>query len=78
MTRLIGNPEDRSGDSDRIDRLEMRLSEQARTIDDLDSAVTAQWAEIDALRRRLDGCLARLSEAERRLPDEPDGPPPHF
>lgn len=65
-------------DTDRIDRLEMRLAEQERTIDDLDAAVAAQWAAIDGLRRRLDLYVDRLAEAERRLPPAPEAPPPHY
>lgn len=65
-------------DALRIDALEMRFSEQERVIDDLDAAVRAQGAEIDALRRRLGRALDRLSEAEMRLPPDPDRPPPHY
>ena len=67
-----------SSDADRIDGLEMRLAEQERVIEDLDAAVTAQWSTVEALRRQVDRLLDRLAEAERRLPGEPDRPPPHY
>ena len=67
-----------SSDTDRIDRLEMRLAEQERVIEDLDAAATAQWGTIEALRRQVGQLLDRLAEAERRLPGEPDRPPPHY
>ena len=65
-------------DADRIDRLEMRMAEQERALDDLDAVVAAQWSAIDGLRRQLDRYSDRLAEAERRLPSEPEAPPPHF
>ncbi len=65
-------------DAERIDGLEMRLAEQDRVIEDLDAAVTAQWSTIEALRRQLGLLVDRLAEAERRLPDAPEAPPPHY
>ncbi len=62
----------------RVDRLEMRLAEQERALDDLDATVTAQWAAIDGLKRDLGRLVDRLMDAERRLPPEPDAPPPHY
>ncbi|PJI54062.1 SlyX protein, partial [Methylobacterium radiotolerans] len=40
----------------RIDRLEMRLTEQDATIEDLNRTVTEQWRVIDRLVRQLDSC----------------------
>ena len=65
-------------DAERLDRLEARSAEQDRVIEDLDAAVTAQWAAIDGLRRQVDRLFDRLADAERRLPAEPDAPPPHY
>lgn len=65
-------------DAERIDGLEMRLAEQDRVIEDLDAAVTAQWSAIETLRRQLGLVVDRLTEAERRLPDAPEAPPPHY
>ena len=67
-----------SPDADRIDRLEMRLAEQERVIEDLDAAVTAQWSAIEAMRRQVGQLLDRLAEAARRLPGAPERPPPHY
>ena len=67
-----------SDDADRIDRLEMRLAEQDRVIEDLDATVTAQWAAIEGLRRQVSQFVDRLADAERRLPGEPEAPPPHY
>lgn len=65
-------------DAERLDGLEMRFAEQERVIEDLDAAVTAQWTAIEALRRQVDRLLDRIADAERRLPAEPDAPPPHY
>ncbi len=67
-----------SDDVDRIDRLEMRLAEQERVIDDLNGAVTAQWTALAELKRQIAHSLDRLADAERRLPAEPEPPPPHY
>jgi SlyX protein len=67
-----------SRDADRLDGLEMRSAEQERVIEDLDATVTAQWTAIEGLRRQVDRLLDRLADAERRLPAEPDAPPPHY
>lgn len=67
-----------TGDTDRIDGLEMRMAEQERVIEDLDAIVTAQWTAIGGLQRRLDLLIERLADAEGRLPDAPDAPPPHY
>ena len=58
-----------SDDVDRIDRLE---------IDDLNGAGTAQWTALAELKRQIAHSLDRLADAERRLPAEPEPPPPHY
>lgn len=65
-------------DTERTDRLEMRVAEQDRVIEDLDAAVTAQWTAIEGLRRELGRFVDRLADAERRLPAGPDAPPPYY
>ncbi len=64
----------------RIEALEVRVAHQERTIEDLNKAVTEQWAQIDALRRLVDGLLDRVQEMEgNRDPDgAPEPPPPHY
>ncbi|NIX75761.1 SlyX family protein [Microvirga terricola] len=66
--------------SDRIDQLEMRLTHQEATIDDLNKTVTAQWKQIDALTRHLAILRDRVKEAEENaglLPHK-EPPPPHY
>ncbi len=65
----------------RLDALEMRLAHQDRTVDDLNTALTAQWETIDRLQRRVAMLEERLREAEARAAtgapaEEP--PPPHY
>src|SRR6185312_8989967 len=37
----------------RVDALEMRATEQERTIEDLNATILAQWKEIEELKRQL-------------------------
>jgi SlyX protein len=64
----------------RLDDLEIRIAHQDETIEQLNAAVTAQWAVIDRLTRELERLADRAEAAERANPlrpgDEP--PPPHW
>ncbi|MGU3418393.1 SlyX family protein [Methylobacterium sp. D54C] len=63
----------------RIDRLEMRLTEQDATIEDLNRTVTEQWRVIDRLVRQLDTLREQVEEAAARAaPRGPEPPPPHY
>jgi SlyX protein len=63
----------------RIDRLEMRLTEQEATIEDLNRTVTAQWRLIDRLTRQLEGLREQVEEAAAwAAPRGPEPPPPHY
>ena len=63
----------------RIDRLEMRLTEQEATIEDLNRTVTEQWRVIDRLVRQIDGLREQLEEAAARAaPRGVEPPPPHY
>jgi SlyX protein len=64
--------------SDRIDVLEMRLTFQDTTIETLNTTVTAQWKEIDALKRQLARLNERLAEAEANTPVPANERPPHY
>ncbi len=65
--------------SERIDALEARVAYQDDTIETLNQTVTAQWQQIDALRRLVGELGERLSEAESRGRDRPaNEPPPHY
>jgi SlyX protein len=63
--------------SDRIDLLEARLTFQDVTIETLNETITAQWAKIDALTRRIEALSERLREAEAHTPGTNE-PPPHY
>ncbi len=63
---------------DRIARLEIRLTEQEAVIEDLNAAITAQWAVIDRLKRGLARLQEQVEEAAFRAPGAPEPPPPHY
>ncbi len=67
-------------DTSRIDELEIRVAHQEQTIEDLNSAITAQWKIIDKLERELSRLTDRVSSAEDSLADAPPAhqPPPHY
>ncbi|MCJ2049595.1 SlyX family protein [Methylobacterium sp. J-070] len=63
----------------RTDRLEMRLTEQEATIEDLNRTVTEQWRVIDRLVRQVEGLRDQVEEAAARAaPRGVEPPPPHY
>ncbi|WP_413990642.1 SlyX family protein [Labrys okinawensis] len=66
--------------SARIDALEMRLTFQDETIEDLNKAIIAQWKQIDGLTRQLAQIEDRVAVGEQRadLAGLPEPPPPHY
>ena len=62
----------------RIDALEMRATEQERTIEDLNATILAQWKEIESLNRHVARLGAQVQEMEGNLSPEADQPPPHY
>ena len=62
----------------RIDALEVRLSYQDETIEQLNQTITAQWKQIDALRRQLTALAERLQEADANAPAPANERPPHY
>ena len=63
----------------RIDRLEIRLTEQEATIEDLNRTVTEQWQVIDRLRRAIQALQEQVEEAAARsAPRGAEPPPPHY
>ena len=64
----------------RIDALEMRVAYQDQTIEDLNSAVTAQRQQIESLARQIERLTDRVQEAEHRAgaSGEAEPPPPHY
>ncbi|CAO4153935.1 Protein SlyX [Methylorubrum aminovorans] len=66
-------------DTDRIARLEIRLTEQEAVIEDLNAAITAQWGVIDQLTRQLARVQEQVEEsAFRSASGAPEPPPPHY
>lgn len=70
---------DQTALTNRIDTLETRLMHQDRVIEDLNSAVTEQWRQIDALARQLALVEGRLQDVTlQAAPTVPEPPPPHY
>jgi len=67
-------------DGARLDALETRIAYQDEIIEDLNRAVTAQWMEIDRLKRELERLADRLATAEQEIGPDPadEPPPPHY
>lgn len=66
--------------SARVDALEIRAAYQDQAIEDLNGVITAQWQELERLRRHLTKLEEELREAEARQsgPNAPEPPPPHY
>jgi SlyX protein len=64
--------------SERIDRLESRLMYQDETIEQLNTTITAQWKQIDALTRQIAALGERLQQAEADAPAPANERPPHY
>ena len=63
----------------RIDALEMRATEQERTIEDLNATILSQWKEIESLNRQIARLGAQIQELEAHAPSgEQEPPPPHY
>lgn len=66
-------------DDERLARLEMRVTEQDATIEDLNRVVTEQWRLIDRLTRQVAAMREQVETlAERAGPRAPEPPPPHY
>ncbi|CCD87846.1 conserved protein of unknown function, homolog to slyX [Bradyrhizobium sp. ORS 285] len=63
---------------ERIDRLEMRLTFQDDTIETLNQTITAQWREIDALKRQIARLVEQLEDAQGNAEGPRNEPPPHY
>lgn len=63
----------------RLVALEMDRAHQDRAIEDLNEAITAQWKQIDELKREMSRLTAEVREAAVATgPGEADPPPPHY
>lgn len=70
---------DTPSDTDRIARLEIRLTEQEAVIEDLNATITAQWKTIDRLTRQFARLQEQVEEAAfRSAGGAPEPPPPHY
>ncbi len=67
-------------DTARLDALESRIAHQDRMIEELNETITAQWKDIDRLKREIERLSDRVSSTEAAIGpeggDEP--PPPHW
>lgn len=66
--------------SARIDILEMRLTEQDLTVEDLNRTITEQWRLIDRLSRQFAALQEQVEEARTRSTGggAAELPPPHY
>jgi SlyX protein len=64
--------------SERIDALEARVMYQDDTIETLNQTITAQWREIDALKRQIALLSERVEDAEVNAEAPSNEPPPHY
>lgn len=64
--------------SARLDALEAHAMQQDRIIEDLNTALTAQWRVIDSLTRQVAGLDERLQELGKPPGGAPVEPPPHY
>jgi SlyX protein len=62
----------------RIDALETRITYLDETIETLNLTITAQWKEIDTLKRQVALLGERLQEAESSAPGAANERPPHY
>jgi SlyX protein len=64
--------------TERIDALEAHIAHQDRTIEELNSALTGQWKQIEDLAYRVGRLTDELREFESSAGDGPEPPPPHY
>ncbi len=66
-------------DDKRLERLEILVAEQEKTIEELSGQINEQWAETERLRKKLDRLTERfLALEEQTAPDVPVTKPPHW
>ena len=67
-------------DTSRIEALEIRIAHQDRAIEDLNQTITAQWKDIDRLKREIERLSDRVASAELAIGSDPadEPPPPHW
>ncbi|MBZ9602598.1 SlyX family protein [Phyllobacterium chamaecytisi] len=66
-------------DPERLTRLEILVTEQEKTVEELSGQIAEQWKVIEAMRRKLDALTDRfLVLEEQTAPDVPVTKPPHY
>ncbi len=64
---------------ERLTRLEILVTEQEKTIDELSGQIAEQWKVIEGMRRKLDALTDRfLVLEEQTASDIPVTKPPHY
>ena len=64
---------------DRLTRLEIIVTEQEKTIDELSGQIAEQWKLIETMQKKLDALTDRfLVLEEQTAPDIPVTKPPHY
>lgn len=65
--------------NDRLEKLEILVTEHERTIEELSNQLNEHWAEINQLRKTLTVLAERFLQLEGELsPDVPITKPPHW
>ena len=64
--------------TDRLDALETRIAYQDQTIDELNATITAQWQQIDLLKRKLDTIEQQVRSGVHIADPSSEQPPPHY
>lgn len=65
--------------ADRLTTLEIRATEQEKTIEELSGQIAEQWQVIERMQRKLDALTERfMALEEQSAPDVPVIKPPHW
>lgn len=65
--------------ADRLTTLEIRATEQEKTIEELSGQIAEQWKVIERMQRKLDSLTDRFLALEEQTGDEvPVTKPPHW
>lgn len=65
--------------TERIEKLEARIAHQDRIIEDLNTTVTDQWKQIEALTKQIARMGDRLQSVEESVPvPSASEKPPHY
>ncbi|MER8431541.1 MULTISPECIES: SlyX family protein [unclassified Mesorhizobium] len=65
--------------ADRLTTLEIRTTEQEKTIEELSGQIAEQWQVIERMQRKLDALTERfMALEEQSAPDVPITKPPHW